>query len=98
MIAGVEVELTEYSGEVRQLDDGPSRQQRLVVRTSKLKCWDKVRALELLMRHLGMLNDKLQVTATVTHVHRPQLLERISAALAAAQPKPAQLPAPVAQA
>jgi hypothetical protein len=47
---------------------------------------------------LGALSNRLQVIGTISVVHRPQLLERISAALAAAQPKPPELPAPIAQA
>ncbi len=34
--------------------------------TRKVKTWDKKGALELCMRHLGMLNDKIKVDATVT--------------------------------
>jgi phage terminase small subunit len=32
----------------------------------KAKCYDKVKALELLGRHLGMFNDKLQVDMAIT--------------------------------
>jgi phage terminase small subunit len=35
-----------------------------VEHTHKIKMWDKPRALEMLARHLGMFNDKLQVTVT----------------------------------
>ena len=34
--------------------------------TKKVKTWDKKGALELCMRHLGMLNDKIKVDANVT--------------------------------
>ena len=38
-----------------------SRGEGVVEHVSKVKFWDKGRALELLARHLGMLNDKLKV-------------------------------------
>jgi hypothetical protein len=82
-IAGVEVE---------ELFEGRGEDRKQVGWVRKVKFWDKPRGLELLGKHLGMFADKLHVTATVTHVHRPQLLERISAALAAAQPKPPSCP------
>jgi len=94
-IASVEVvELFPNASPQPMLDDGgtaPALKPRLV----KLKFWDKPKALELLGKHLGLFVEKLQLSGTVTVVHRQQLLEKISAALAAAQPKPA---APVAQA
>lgn len=38
----------------------------MTLATKKLKTWDKKGALELCMRHLGMLNDKIKVDANVT--------------------------------
>lgn len=40
-----------------------AKQTRTIARTKKIKRFDKGRSLELLCRHLGMLNDKLNVTA-----------------------------------
>lgn len=39
-------------------------------RIHKLKIWDKPKNIELLMRHLGLLNDKLDVTVNVDIVAR----------------------------
>ena len=41
-----------------------------VERVQKIRTWDKPKALELIARHLGMLNDKLKVDATVSLADR----------------------------
>ena len=42
------------------------RPDPMTLATRKVKTWDKKGALELCMRHLGMLNDKIKVDANVT--------------------------------
>jgi phage terminase small subunit len=56
VMAGVDTTTTSTGG-----DESP-----LSLTTKKVKVFDKGAALALAMRHLGMLNDKLQVTANVT--------------------------------
>ena len=41
-----------------------SKGEGAVEHVAKVRFWDKVRALELLARHLGMLNDKLKLDAS----------------------------------
>ena len=66
------------AGELRRPEDWPddlaaaiasvevvtaSRGEGVVEHVAKIKLWDKGRALELLARHLGMLNDKIKLEA-----------------------------------
>lgn len=57
-IASTEVRVEDIPG--RELDDGAEVKARAVASVKKWKWWDKTRALELGMRHLGMLTDKVQ--------------------------------------
>ncbi len=61
VLAGIDVV---ESGSDDEAADGGRR--HLPEFTKKVKVWDKKGALELAMRHLGMLNDKLKVDANVT--------------------------------
>lgn len=57
-IAGTEVRVEDVPGRV--LDDGGEVKARAVASVKKWKWWDKPKALELAMRHLGMLRDKVE--------------------------------------
>lgn len=57
MMSGVDVVTTSVGG---GKDEAP-----VSLTTKKVKVFDKSAALTLCMRHLGMLNDKMQVTAAV---------------------------------
>jgi phage terminase small subunit len=57
-VASTEVFLA--APEERQLDDGTFELKPPPAKTVKLKLWDKVKALELSLRHLGLLRDKVE--------------------------------------
>jgi phage terminase small subunit len=48
--------------EVAEIFDGQGDQKHAIGLMKKSRFYDRIRALELLMRHLGLLNDKLQIT------------------------------------
>lgn len=54
------------SVEVDELWEGHGEDRARVGETKKVKFWSKDKALELSMRHLGMLNDKLKVNVSMT--------------------------------
>lgn len=39
----------------------------------RIKFWDKMKAIELLCRHLGLLNDKLRIKADITTVQKIEI-------------------------
>lgn len=57
-LAGVEVRIE--PGQTRELDDGPV-ETRPVAQVVKLRFWDKVKSLELLGKHLGMFQERVQL-------------------------------------
>jgi phage terminase small subunit len=62
--------------EVTELYEGRGEERRLIGYTRKLRFWDKRAALELAMRHLGLLKERVEhagemkITRTIVHVTR----------------------------
>lgn len=72
------------SVETDELFEGRGEDRRQIGVTRKLKFWPKDKALELLMRHLGMLNDK------VKHELGPSFADLVTASMKPAKPPDGQ--------
>lgn len=57
-----EIALSVSSVEVDELFEGTGRDREQVGETKKVKLWDKVKALEMLGRHLKMFTDKTEIS------------------------------------
>jgi phage terminase small subunit len=62
--------------EVSEIFGGRGEDRRLIGCMRKVRLWDKCAALELAMRHLGLLKERVEhagemkITRTIVHVHR----------------------------
>lgn len=55
----------------------PDGEERIIRVIRRIKLWPKLPALEMVAKHLGMLNEKLQLTGTLKHEVGPELLHTL---------------------
>jgi phage terminase small subunit len=71
-----DVALAIASIETDELFDGQGRDRTQVGVTRKVKFWNKERAVELAMKHLGLLTDRLEVSGSITYVVRDPFAQK----------------------